>query len=245
LTSANHRDLFAVSARLDIRRRDNNSFLLVEALPPGHFWQAFTQRPREVVEVPIVGQMWPYLAGPSIPLGYATGLGLLGFLLAVTGTSLVAQRKTSSPCHRCGMARDPDDVDITEGHPDCLLCYQTFVGGVSLDFGTKRAAKQLLSSRAGTQDMMRRLGAALMPGAGHSLAGHAVLGFTLSLLTMLGALILYAPQGIWRGPVDLMGLDWTGITTLGLPLLIAGVLPSLIAAARGISAVQLDERGKV
>jgi hypothetical protein len=242
LTRANDRDLYAVTDRLDIKRKDQNSYLLVEPIPPRRFWEAAERRLASQPAPPVIGQLWPYLAGPQLPLASAHALGLLGLLVAAAGAGLVKRGKTSSPCPRCGMPRDPHDAQRTTGHPECLLCYQTFVGGVRLDFGTKLAAEKLLASRSATQRSMRRIGAAMLPGSGHILAGRALSGLLIAWMLVFGGALLYAQQGIWRAPGDLMSQDWTGLHIFGWPLLLLAIAPSLWAAARGVQPIRIDSR---
>jgi hypothetical protein len=140
------------------------------------------------------------------------------------------------------MARDPHDAKRTGGHPECLLCYQTFVGGVRLDFGTKLAAEKLLASRSNTQRSMRRLGAAVLPGSGHMLAGRAISGVLIAWTLGMGLALIYTPRGFWRGANDLMGEDWTGISVLGWPLILLAAIATVWAASRGVEPVRIDSR---
>jgi tetratricopeptide (TPR) repeat protein len=242
LTRANNRDLYAVSDRIELKRRDHNTYLLVEPLPAMRFWQAAERRLATEPAPPIIGQLWPYIAGPNLPLQAAHGLGALGIVLAIAGAGLVKRGKTSTPCPRCGMARDPHDAKHTGGHPECLLCYQTFVGGVRLDFGTKLAAEKLLQQRSATQRTMRRVGAAILPGTGHFLAGRAVEGVLIAWGFIFGAALLYNPAAVWRPPADLRGHDWTGLAALGWAPLALTLIASLYAASRGVAPVYIDER---
>lgn len=242
LTRANARDLYIVTDRLDIKRKDHNSYIFVEPLPAMRFWTAAQARLAAEPAPPIIGQLWPYLAGSNLPLSSAHIIGLVGILFAAAGAGLVKKGKTSSPCPRCGMARDPHDAKRTGGHPECLLCYQTFVGGVRLDFGTKLAAEKLLASRSSTQRSMRRLGAAVLPGSGHMLAGRAISGALIAWTLGMGLALIYTPRGIWRGAGDLMGQDWTGISVLGWPLILLAAIATFWAASRGVEPVRIDSR---
>jgi tetratricopeptide (TPR) repeat protein len=230
-------DLDRVRAHLELSRRDVNSFLLVEPLSADIMLEH--HRSQQLDDVSLVSPVWKALAGPRLPLDWAPLLGAVGALLALLSLPLYLTRRTSSPCPKCGMARDPSDAPKTGDHRYCLPCYHTFVSGASLEYRARVHNERVLGRRERFQDVMRRLLSVVMPGTGHSQAGHGLGGFVLSLLVVFGAMILVRPFGPWRPPFELFTDNWAAQQSLAWVLISIGAFFALAAVGRGISSSEV------
>ncbi len=239
-------DLDAVRTHLDLERRDVNSFLLVEPLPGRLFWQRhLAHKPKE--DLSVISPVWAALSGPRVPMERAPMLGGIGILLALLSLPLYLGGRASSPCPKCGMARDPADEPETGNHRYCLPCYHTFVSGASLDYNARVHNERVLGRRERFQDVMRRALSLVMPGTGHAQAGHGLGGFVVTFLTVFGLVVLLRPMGIWRPPFELFTDNWAAQKYIAVGLIGIGLIVGLAAVARGVSptfvAHTKDKRG--
>jgi hypothetical protein len=233
-------NLDAVRTHLDMDRRDVNSFLLVEPLAAESFWT----RHRDLTSdhVSVIAPVWSALSGPKLPLDKAPLVGIIGALIALLSLPLYLSGRSSSPCPKCGLARDPQDAPRTGNHRYCMPCYQTFVSGASLDYNARVHNEHVLGRRERFQDVLRRVLSVLMPGTGHSQAGHGLGGFLISLLTAFGIILLLRPMGLWRPPFELFSDNWAAQKTLAWLLISLGAFFALTAAARGIRPTETTKR---
>ena len=233
-------NLAAVRTHLGLDRRDVNSFLLVEPLAAELFWQRHREADAEPVSV--ISPVWSALSGPRLPLERAPLLGGIGLVIVLLSLPLYLSGRASSPCPKCGMARDPQDAPKTANHRYCLPCYHTFVSGASLDYNARVHNEQVLGRRERFQDVMRRVLSVIMPGTGHSQAGHGLGCFVLTVLTVFGAIILVRPMGLWRPPYELFTDNWAAQKSVAWALVSIGGFFALMAATRGISPTQTTDR---
>lgn len=235
----------AVTTHLGLDRRDVNSYLLVEPLPTRLFWERHVRSEPEHVSV--ISPVWSALSGPNLPLDRAPLLGGIGALLVLLSLPLYLKGKASSPCPKCGLARDPRDAPKTGNHRYCLPCYHTFVSGASLEYDARVHNERVLGRRERFQDIMRRLLSVIMPGTGHSEAGHGLIGFVVSLSTLFGAMILLRPMGLWRPPYELFSDNWAAQKSIAWILISIGLMVALAAVARGVAPTTVstpsDKRG--
>jgi hypothetical protein len=232
-------NLEVVRAHLEMKRRDVNSFLLVEPLAAELFWQRHRNQAGEHISV--IAPAWSALSGPTVPLDKAPLVGIIGALIALLSLPLYLSGRASSPCPKCGLARDPSDAPNTGNHRYCLPCYHTFVSGASLDYNARVHNEHVLGRRERFQDVARRVLSVVMPGAGHSQAGHGLAGFVISLLTVFGIILLLRPMGLWRPPFELFSDNWGAQKTIAWVLISVGAFFALAAAARGISPTETTE----
>ncbi len=233
-------NLEAVRTHLGLERRDVNSFLLVEPLPTELFWQRHRADPPE--QVSVISPVWKALSGPQVPLEHAPWLGAIGALIALLSLPLYLSGRASSPCPKCGLARDPQDAPKTGNHRYCLPCYHTFVSGASLAYDARVHNERVLGRRERFQDVMRRLLSIILPGTGHSQAGHGLGGFILGFLTVFGGIILLEPMGLWRPPYEIFTDNWAAQKTVAWMLVSIGAFFALAALGRGISPTETTDR---
>ncbi|MFW5966486.1 MAG: hypothetical protein ACOCV2_03155, partial [Persicimonas sp.] len=226
-------DVEAVRSQMKYSERDVNRFLFIEPLPAA----PFVERHRERVSrrISIVSPIWETLSGPKIPLDWATPIGIAGILLVLVSIPLYTGARASSPCPKCGMARDPSDREQTGHHRFCLPCYHTFVSGASLHYDARVHNERVLGRRERIQDLLRRFLSIVVPGAGHAQAGHGLGGFALSTAVALSIITLLQPLGIWRPTFELFTDNWAAQTTIAWVVLVVCAFFVLSAAIRGIS----------
>lgn len=243
LEVANTRALLETVDFLKNKQRDVNSFLWVEPAPLELFGQ---HHARALAKAPpklqIIGRFWPFMAGSKLPLSLALYLGLGGALLVLLTLPLSLRGALSTPCPRCGLARDPEDGAHSGDHPYCDACYKTFVTGATMEYHARVASEERINQRSGLARTTRRLLAFIAPGAGHATAGHAVVGFLISLVVSGALLWWMRPEGIWRGPQELLRRDWYGIGALLGILGGAGLLASWWVAWRDIDVIFVRTR---
>lgn len=233
-------DVEAVRAQMKYSARDVNRFLFVEPLPAS----PFVERHRERVSsrVSIVSPTWETLAGPKVPLEWATPIGIVGILLVLLSIPLRSGGRASSPCPKCGMARDPSDREQTGHHRFCLPCYHTFVSGASLHYDARVHNERVLGRRERIQDLLRRLLTILIPGSGHAQAGHGLGGFALSTAVALAVITVLQPLGIWRPTFELFTDNWGAQVTIAWVVLVLCAFFVLSAAIRGISSPESADK---
>lgn len=236
LQEASSRDLDRVSWFLDLERRDTNSFVMVSNVPLPVFLEYYITK----VDLPDdatspIRPFWELLAGDVIALESTRLLGLGGIALVLLGFPL--RRRTSTPCPRCGLARDPKDGQRTANHPYCYSCYSTFVTGATLDYDARVHNEKVLGRRERFQRMVRRFGGLLVPGLGHHSAGHAGTGFVLTVLVVFSALTIFNPYGVVRVAEELVSSNWSGQVTIAWIVFSVCVFSLLNIALRGLDPV--------
>ncbi|MGM0558699.1 MAG: tetratricopeptide repeat protein [Myxococcota bacterium] len=226
-------DIDRVRRHMRIDRRDINSSLMVGALSGPAFMQYHRGHPPEQVKA--LQPIWQVVAGPNVPFAYTLYLGLGGILLTLLTLPLYLTNRPSTPCPKCGLARDPNDAEKTGDHRYCLPCYRTFVSGAKLDYDARVHNERVLGRRERFQDALRRILSILMPGTGHIEAGHGLGGFIISFLMLFGVLILLRPLGLWRPAYELFHQNWGGQMGIAVLLISIGGVFALSAAARGVT----------
>ncbi len=229
-------DIDRVTEYLRYERRDVNSFLIVEPIPLGVFHD-YKSNEKNVDGWSPVATVWLKLSGPSLHLSQAVMIGLIGLLFALIGGFLQFRGKTSTPCPRCGLARDPEDTVKTSDHKFCLLCYKTFVMGSGMDYQARVYNEKILGRREWLQMFGRRLLSVIAPGAGHHLAGRALFGFALSFSIVFSILVLMRPAGIVRPPLEYFIDNWLWQTSISWLVLCVGLIVAVYAAVRDIAPV--------
>ncbi len=232
LAHASRIDLQETNRRLQTARRDPASHLFLIPISADTIWQAY---PPGVDGAPsLITPYWTALAGEKIDLEWMPWLSLFGLLLIFGTLPLYLRCRVSTPCPKCGLARDPTDAHETSHHRYCLPCYQTFVSGASLDYHARVHSEVTLSRRAQVQDILRRFLSLATPGVGHTLGGHAIRGTLVTLLLAMGLLILFVPIEVWRVPFELFREHWLGEELLAWALLAIGGLVGLYGLITGV-----------
>ena len=243
LEQAFYRDLRRTSAHLDFDRRDPHSFLMLSHIDSNHFW-AYHRRQADASPT-LIRPFWEILAGPRMPFEWSTPMGLIAILLLFLTAPLYLRRKVSTPCPKCGLARDPTDSEDTGHHHYCRPCYQTFVSGASLDYHARVHTEVTLGRRDRLQRWMRRFFSLVTPGLGHVLGGHALRGTLTFFLVLFGLFLLLFPQGplgAWLAPLELISADWIGQRLTAYVLMAIALFVGVIGALRGIEATRLATR---
>ncbi len=236
-------DLRRTSAHLDFNRLDPHSFLMLTHIDGNHFL-AYHQHQRQSAPS-LIRPFWNLIAGPALPLERSIPMGLAGLLLLLLTTPLYLGRRVSSPCPKCGLARDPGDSQTTSHHHYCLPCYQTFVSGASLDYHARVHNETTLGRRDRVQRLLRRLFSALTPGLGHVLGGHAIRGMMVFFVLVFGLFLALFPQGpfgAWMAPYELIDADWVGLHWVALISIGLAYAVGLFSAIRGVDATRLATR---
>lgn len=227
-------DIDRVTEYLRYERRDVNSFLIVEPIPLQVF-RDYKAKEKNIDGWSPVATAWLGLSGPSLRLSQAVLVGLLGLLFALVGGFLQFRGKTSTPCPRCGLARDPQDTVKTSDHKFCLLCYKTFVTGSGMEYQARVYNEKILGRREWLQMVGRRILSILAPGAGHHLAGRAIFGFILSFSIVFSLLIILKPDGIVRPPLEYFSDNWLWQTSISWLVLGTALIIAIYAAVRDIA----------
>ena len=244
-SEASARDTSAVQRHSELDRKDPSSHLMLPPLPLSHFWNRHREATVGGVDAASaegaqtkLAQAWGYLAGPNRPFDDATRLGVVAAfaLLALSLFSMLGY--TSTPCPNCGLAREPDDPEQTGGHPHCLPCYRTFVGGAELGYRARVHYETLLGRRSTIQEVLRRSLSVLVPGAGHALAGRVFAGFALGGTLAVGLFVGLYPDWLWQPPRSLEGPDFLGLRWAGWGLVASAGLVALWSAYRDIVPVE-------
>ncbi len=212
LTEASGRDLNAVTDYIERERRDVNSFLMAPPLPRTAFWNHHTTQ--KTNDISMIQPIWTSLAGERIPLSFSPVFGIIGLVILAISLPLRKMNRTSTPCPRCGLARDPKDSTKMAGHHFCLACFRTFQSGSTLEYQARIHNETVLGRRHRLQAVLRRTTSLLVPGSGHALAGHALLGFFTTAILLFAALSLWQPMGIWRPSFEIFSSNWIGQKTL-------------------------------
>ncbi len=236
LRESTSRNLQQITQYLRYERRDVNSFVIAEPLPLETFWHYHRGMEREHRST--VLPIWKALAGPKVPLDWSMYFGLAGLIVVFLTFPISFAGKTSTPCPRCGMARDPRDKGKTGNHMFCLPCYRTFVTGAGLDYHARVHNEHVLGRRERIGEVLRRMVSVLLPGGGHHLAGRSIIGFLVTLMLMLGVMMVTRPMGYIRPIHELYSDNWGGTVTIGWILLSIAVLIAFIAAARDIAPIK-------
>lgn len=235
LSRATLRNVNQVSVYLTYDRRDVNSFVMAPGLPLDVFWDYHLSQPREARSV--VAPYWSAIAGRELALEHATPVGAAGVLLVVLGAFVRRGGKLSTPCPKCGLARDPRDDATTGAHHLCLPCYRTFVTGAGLDYKARVYNERVLGGRSRFQSGLRRVTSFVAPGTGHHLAGRSITGFFVGSMFVLGLLFIFLPVGLVRPPHELMSDNWGGFWSLGWLLASGAGFTALHAALRDIDPI--------
>ncbi|TXC78046.1 hypothetical protein FRC91_04765 [Bradymonadales bacterium TMQ1] len=249
LDQAVRRGLESVGRYLDTGRRDANSLLMILPLQRSQIWEEHLTYTETITSISMISPFWQSLAGPKLPLSLAPYLGGAGLLWLLLTLQPYLRQRVSTPCPKCGLARDPDDARELGGHHYCLPCYQTFVSGASLDYHARIQSETTLGRRDRFQSFLRRALSLLLPGTGHVLGGHALRGTVAFLALAFGAFWLANPMGLWRAPAELFHEGWAGQQVfawvlvglgalVGLRGLVAGVDPTRVRGTRGRSEVK-------
>lgn len=242
LSQATSRNIADVATYLTYNRRDVNSFLMAPGLPLDVFWDYHLSVPRE--QLSIVTPYWEVIAGKQVDLSMAPNIALAGLLVVVLGGLLRVRGRMSTPCPRCGMARDPRDDKTTGAHDFCLPCYRTFVTGAGLDYNARIYNERVLGRRSRFQSAIRRLSSIIAPGAGHHLAGRSLAGYLYGVLFGLGLMLATMPLGIIRPVQELGSTNWGGSVTIGWALVSLVGCIAVASALRDIVPVSTGKRNQ-
>ncbi|TXD37667.1 hypothetical protein FRC98_08230 [Lujinxingia vulgaris] len=246
LDQAVRHGLASVGRYLDTGRRDANSLLMLIPLQSSQIWQEHLAYTETITTISMISPFWQALAGPQLPLSLAPYVGGAGLLWLLMTLQIYLRQRVSTPCPKCGLARDPDDARDLGGHHYCLPCYQTFVSGATLDYHARIHSETTLGRRDRFQSFLRRTLSLLLPGMGHALGGHALRGTLAFFALAFGAFWLMNPMGLWRVPTELFHEGWAGQQAIAIVLmalgalvglwgLVAGVEPTRVRGARGQS----------
>ena len=231
-------DIDRVRRHMRLDRRDINSSLMVGPLSGPVFMQYHKRNPPETISA--LEPIWSVVAGPNLAFSTTLYLGLGGILLTLLTLPLYLANRASTPCPKCGLARDPNDADKTGDHRYCLPCYRTFVSGAKLDYDARVHNERVLGRRERFQDGLRRILSILMPGTGHVEAGHGLGGFLISFMMLFGVLILLRPMGLWRPAYELFNVNWGAQQALAVLLVGIGVRPVRRCARRDANRGSLE-----
>lgn len=238
IDAANKISMTKTSSHLDLQRVDINSYLRVPPLPASLFWARHKQANQQKVEM--LSKAWPFVAGPSIPFDAARYIGILGALLSLLSLPLSLKHTVSTPCPSCGLARDPNDGKETGDHAYCSTCYQVYIMGSNMEYAARVYTDDMQSRRRKIQEITTRVLSVLMPGAGHAMAGWAIAGFLISVLSGFALISLLRPFGIWRAPDSLLGSDWMGVGAVALVLGALAICAGLYGGMRGLRPVPVS-----
>lgn len=233
-------DLAPVSRHLEHTRRDARSFLMIEPLDGDLIWDHHAPDADEAPS--LITPFWASAAGEDVRLDWAPWIGLGGLVLLLLTLPLYWGRRVSSPCPKCGLARDPEEADQSGHHHYCLPCYQTFVSGASLDYHARVHSEATLGRRDRLQQFLRRAFSVVAPGVGHILGGHAIRGIlALSALATGLLLLLYphGPFGAWRGAFELFREHWAGQAVVAWVLISIAASVGLTGVWRGIESTRI------
>ncbi|WP_146618122.1 tetratricopeptide repeat protein [Lujinxingia litoralis] len=244
LDQAVRHDLAMVSRYLDTSRRDANSLLIIMMLSADQIWSVHKDHASTQPAVSLISPIWTALAGPMVPLSRAPFLAGFGLLWLLMTLQLPRSNRVSSPCPKCGLARDPEDADRLGGHHYCLPCYQTFVSGATLDYHARVHSETSLGRRDRFQSFLRRALSLLLPGTGHTLGGHAIRGTLAFGLLSFGALWWLYPMGLWRVATELFDDRWGGQLALATVMIALGALMGLFGCFRGIEPTRVSPSAK-
>ncbi len=242
LTKATDRNLDQVAQYLTYERRDVNSFLMAPGLPLSTFWDYHLATPRD--QRSIILPYWKVLAGTDVGLEKATMLGAIGFGFVLLGGLVRLRAKMSTPCPRCGLARDPRDDKTTGAHHLCLPCYRTFVTGAGMDYQARVYNERVLGGRLRFQSGLRRILSVFAPGTGHHLAGRSLSGLSIGVSFILGLLLAFFPLGIVRPASELLSNNWGGTSSLGWLMVSVTCVIVVGAVVRGVDSVQVGQGGR-
>ncbi|MFB6262145.1 MAG: hypothetical protein ABEL76_00780 [Bradymonadaceae bacterium] len=227
LQRAIDRSVGAIHRRLELQSNAPAVRLMLEPLPLTYFHRSHARRTEG--RRTAVAAVWTALAGPRVPLRQSPWLAAIGALLVLVTWPLHWFGFTSTPCPNCGLARRPSDADQTGGDYRCLPCYRTIVGGPGAGYRAEVREDARLERRASIRRALRRGLSALLPGAGHVFAGHALRGLMISMVLAGAVWFLVGPQPVWRAPYDLASTAGIGL----VPLAWTAASISLIAGAVG------------
>lgn len=242
LTEASQRDIDLVSAYLELDRRDVNSHLIAAALPLRLLSRYQLEHADPARSVDTIRPLYELVAGKGFAFEHTRTLGALGILLTLL-MGLLAQR-SSTPCPRCGQARDPSEESKTGNHAYCVPCYSTFIAGASLDYDARVHNERVLSRRDLFHRMMRRGSGFIVPGLGHQVAGHAVSGFAITCGLAFCVAIIVNPAGIVRAPHELFLTNWTAQVTFAWFGVALCVIALISAAKDDLEPVTQPKRGE-
>lgn len=234
LDQAVRHGLESVGRYLDTGRRDANSLLMIIPLQSAQIWEEHLVYTETISSISMISPFWQALAGPQLPLSLAPYLGGAGLLWLFLTLQPYLRQRVSTPCPKCGLARDPEDARELGGHHYCLPCYQTFVSGATLDYHARVQSETTLGRRDRFQSFLRRSLSLLLPGTGHVLGGHALRGTLAFMALSFGAFWLMNPMGLWRPPAELFHEGWAGQQAVAWVLIGLGVLVGLWGLFAGV-----------
>ena len=240
LQEAGARDIDVVAVHLELERRDVNSFLVVDALPLRLLWRYQLEHPDPATQVATIAPVWAVVAGDAISFEQTKLVGGAGMLLVLLGFGV--RRRTSTPCPRCGQARDPSEHRKTGNHLYCVPCYSTFIMGSTLAYEVRLFNEKVLGRRQSFQRLMRRFSGLVIPGLGHQTAGHAGTGFILTLAIVFAFAIVLHPLGLVRAPQELVGTNWSGQVGLAWAVIVVCVFTLLSTAMRDLEPAGLASK---
>jgi hypothetical protein len=173
-----------------------------------------------------------------LPFEDAPLLGWLGLIVLGLGAPLALGRKTSTPCPKCGLPRDPKLAEAKTGnHHLCINCYKTFVTGAGLDYHARIYNERVLGRRQSLLGLARRVLSIVTPGLGHHLAGRADVGFPLTFIMVFGALLIWRPLGIVRPAQEIVWSHWAGEVVIAWVLVVIGAVIAFNAAGQDIDPI--------
>jgi hypothetical protein len=242
LSAATARNLEQVAQYLTYDRRDVNSFLMAPGLPLSTFWDYHLSTPRD--QRSIILPYWKVLAGKDVELDSAASMGLFGFIFVLLGGIVRMRARMSTPCPRCGLARDPRDDKTTGAHHLCLPCYRTFVTGAGMDYQARVYNERVLGGRLRFQSGIRRVFSVIAPGTGHHLAGRSLSGLAIGVCFVLGLLLALFPLGLIRPASELLSDNWGGTSSLGWMMVTLTCAIVIGAVVRGVDSVQVGTGGR-
>ncbi len=228
-------DLWATSRRMELQRRDPHSFLMIDFADSDLFWE--DHAPGVDGGPGLIAPVWTVVAGEDLDFSSAPLLGFIALIALFLTLPLRLSRRVSTPCPKCGLARDPKEAEDTGHHHYCRPCYQTFVSGSSMDYHARVHSEATLGRRDRLQSGLRRIFSLISPGVGHIMGGHAIRGTIVLFLITTGLLLIlmpHGPAGTWRSAFELFRFDWVGQNIVAWLLISIGGSLALTGLLRGI-----------
>ncbi|HEX4825585.1 MAG TPA: tetratricopeptide repeat protein [Candidatus Polarisedimenticolaceae bacterium] len=202
---------------------------------------------REWLDAGPEGPRWRTLA--STLLNPLSLVALLGLVLAVASLA-VFRGAPASRCTRCGHPFCAHCKAAREGHEYCNQCVHLFVLGDGLAPETKSMKLYEVERHERWGRRVRRIGSAVLPGAGDLLAGRAWVGFTLLALWILALVAGYpsclapaeAALGMTVRIADLRPVALPDVYGLNAATLLAIPLAALVWLTANVARRRMNER---